>query len=662
MAGYSREQLVEALRKADKAGDTKAAQAIANRIRSMDAQGVKDNRPTSFWQGVKDELGKAASNAAWVGDVWSGRYLTGRLTGQPQPNDIARAQVRRSSARSPVRASTAGSIVGGVLGSLPTAFIGGPVMSGAIGGLALAEDPNDPLKLARDVAVGAVGGKAGDLVGRRVVAPVAERLGRTAPARFTAKQVAKAVSAVSGQAPRVLPNPRLTRAERMTASAAPDLGDVRQRLVDADSMGLPYALADADPRLRSVAGSITRYSPDARAMAETNFVPRAAGQADRAIAGIDENLAPITNIEQRGKDLIQQGRDAARPFYDAARSRAAPVDEEIAAMLQTPAGQEALGVARSIAANEGRDPNTLGFDLNEQGQTIIRELPSFETLQYVKRGLDSVVEGKRNAFGQLDLSGDPALQAVNKLRGRFNERLGELNPDYAAGNEAYRAFAKQRDALNMGYEVLPQRTLPQRQFDAAVSGLTPETMPEAQRGLATAMADTVNAQALSRNPYNAIYGSPAQRAKVETMFPGGSQRFGQLYDMEADMAKTMTETLGGSQTQPRAMADAMFENDAANTAGGFAVDAMTGNAPGIARRIAQAVVDRGRMGLVGGERRAREMAPLFLGTDTRATIDAIDELTRRMAEQEMRTQAYRRVGGIFGAPAGVASSLALFSE
>src|SRR3546814_14811365 len=88
-------------------------------------------------------------------------------------------------------------------------------------------------------------------------------------------------------------------------------------------------------------------------------------------------------------------RDAA-PFYDAFNAQPARTSPELEAMLQTPAGRQALAQARTIAANEGRDPNALGFDLDMEGNVILTSSPSPQTIDLVKRGFDDVLEGYRS--------------------------------------------------------------------------------------------------------------------------------------------------------------------------------------------------------------------------------------------------------------------------
>lgn len=594
-------------------------------------------KPTSFWQGVAEGIQKPATNAV-------------RMLAKTNPlgmlADAATGVVRNTAgaidrgaeaakARSPYQGSTAGRITGGIVGSLPTALLpGGAVAQGAYGGAAMTNDINDVRGTAIDAAIGATAGKLGQQVGKRVLAPVAERIGRTAPVRRLGEAAAKAV----GKAP--LPLPKVTKAERVVARATPDLAPVRQNVADAARLKLPYALADADPRLRTLGGSVARFSPDARAMAEKNFGERALGQADRAVNSIDELLAPITNIEQRAGAIRQGAREAAQPLYEKAFSQPAPVDAELQAILGTPAGQAAYKRALEIAANEGRD---------------ITGNPTVETLDYVKRGLDSVLNDNRQLNGSLNLEGDPMAASVNDVLQRFKGRLDELNPDYAAARVAYQQNIQPRTALQMGYNELPKGSLPQRQFDSLVGGLDPATVPEAQRGFATAMAEQVDRTRLSSNPYNTIYGSPLQQGKVASLFPEGSKDFSRLYDLEKEMAKTATETLGGSQTQPRAIADSMFQNDMANSAADAGIQMVTGGGvPGATKmlgELARTIKDRSQLGLLGAKNKADALAPqLFDTSNPQGILDFLDGMARKAREEELRKQAYQRTFGLLGVP------------
>ncbi|MGJ3625947.1 hypothetical protein AB5I41_01420 [Sphingomonas sp. MMS24-JH45] len=86
-----------------------------------------------------------------------------------------------------------------------------------------------------------------------------------------------------------------------------------------------------------------------------------------------------------------------------------------------------MGKARTIAANERRDPNKMGFDLNDQGDVALTSVPSMQTIDYAKRGMDDVLERYRNPLtNRLELS--DAGRAQNLVKNQFLQEADRLVP------------------------------------------------------------------------------------------------------------------------------------------------------------------------------------------------------------------------------------------
>jgi hypothetical protein len=530
---------------------------------------------------------------------------------------------------------------------LPSAFntTAGTLGTGAvIGGISGAGEDND--NRLRGGMFGAGLGIAGGAAGRALAAPI-ESLARSG----VGQKVGQVVSRARGQP--FNPAPQLSQLESAAYGLRPDVAQASQNLRDAGDLGLPYALADADPKMQMLAGTVTRRSPDAYALAKGTLNPRDAGQAERAIAGINGNLAPVTDIAERSGQLRQAAQIAASPEYAAGRMRAAPVDDRVQAFLNTDAGKKALNDARTLASNDGRDPNAMGFDLDDQGQVAIRNLPSWETLDYVKRGFDQQLAPYRDPFGRINLEGNPAAQSIDNLRKRFLGTLDELNPDYAAARGTYAREIGKRDALQQGQK-LTSPTIQPRQLDDITRRWSPEQLAEGQRGYATSMADSVANTRLSANPYNTVYGSMGQRDKVASMFPEGADRFARQYDLEDQMRGTRQEVLGGSQTAQRLASDQAIGESALTTA----LDAGSQLATGGGLSLGSAIQmgrkmfgDRARLGIgKKAEERAAKMAPaLFDTSDPISAANALDDLARKYGVIDDRRAAVARRLGMFGA-------------
>lgn len=828
----SPQQLEEAIRRADAAGDADSVRALGAELmrqrRSTQAPAsapkVAQPKPTSFMQGMGEEIVKASHNVQDFADTINPFAYLARAVGldSDKNKQAIRAKEAQVFARSPNQGSTLGRIAGGVLATAPTLAIpGGVAAQGAVGGAMLTDKRG--MGVLGDMVLGAAGAKAGDLAGKYLIAPVANRVSGAIPQNvknaagkylsplLTAPRVTKGEKTViKNAAPRTM---KETLLRRPSAAEA----EVRANLQDAARLNLPYGLADASPKLRTISGSVARKSNDARTIAEKVLEPRARGQAERASAAIDNVLAPITNIEQRSAALKKKAWEEAQPFYDKAYAHPAPNTPEIAQMMQSPAGQEALKDAYTIARNRGMDPNELGFVIDDTGTVGLQsdagryipaklgnardalqggspedlvtwlrrnggiadhggelkhmgignkprsgmvggletkigplvnergmnfddaalgaweagyfpeltdrpsintfldavrgthegttrrflpedlarldnydsasaerealrkikhdtgssavfdtsvpagpdapfapmsargekevKLPTMQTMDLVKQALDSKLQSFRNPItGKLDLEGNKMAGSVNDLLQRLKGGLDNANLDYRQARGMYADGIKPREALGIGYRELPKSSIPQRQFDAALAGMNKEMLPEAQRGYATAMADQVDKVRLSGNPYDAVYGSTLQQGKVNSLFPRGSKDFNRTYDLEKDMSKAAYETLGGSPTQARNMADQQFD-----AALGPALDIATGGGSllGLARAGIRTAGDAYRVGL--GKSRADEMAPLLFNTDPKAAQAILDEIFKKQAEQE----AQRRALGRFVSRAGV---------
>lgn len=522
-----------------------------------------------------------------------------------------------------------------------------PVKSaGAYGAAYGAGDQNDNRLLG--AAVGGVGGMGGGAAGKYLLGPLAAKIGGSSGGQAVAnalEPVAGRIRQAIGGGARVAPA-QISRAESMIGQSIGDMAPVRQNIADAAEMGLPFSLADADPRLRMLAGTVTRKSPDARALAENALEPRAMGQIDRLLGGIDDNLAQRVNIEQRGKQLIEAGRTEAAPYYNMANSAPAQVDDQINAYLQTPAGRDALRRAYDIAANEGRDPVALGFAVDDAGEVVMREAPTFETLDLVKRGLDSKLNEARNPItGALDLEGNPQLGAIETLRKGFVGRMDQLNPQYPQARGAFAKWAQKRDALNAGQALAAPGRLP-RDVENALPRLS-QNLDEVQRGYATGMGDTAEKLRYSANPYDAVMGSPSTQQKMRMLFPEGADKMLRRYELEREMGKTRYETLGGSPTAARQAMDETFSPMLAEQAGNI-VGGVTTGAPTAGTAI--------RMGLAGlkfgmgkrAEKKAAELAPILFDQNPAGLLTYFDDVATRLKANEAYKNKWKGRAGLFG--------------
>lgn len=611
-------------------------------------------------QSIFDKYGPSGTGAFSTYAMNAASALSGNMldnmTADPA---LARAGLAGASAANP-KASLLGEITGAGLAAAGTELGVGAVAGRAglaaspwvargadalYGGLSGAGAADDGSR-AGGALLGAGAGLVGGMVGRGVLAPIVSRVARPITSRFG--------SAAAPQA--------LSPAESALANRARQIGPstITSQLEEAQRLGVPMSLADTGAPLTSLAGAAVRRSPEASQIAQDAFLPRARGQIDRLGQAVETNLGPVGNIPQTSADLLTQAKTAAAPLYDAAYSApgAGAVHPHIADYLQRPSMRGALSRARRIAAEEGRDPSSLGFDLDAEGNTVLSKVPSWQTLDYAKRGLDDTLEAYRDkTTGRLVL--DEEGRAIDNTRRQFLKTVDNYNPAYGEARGAYAGPVQARDDLQAGYDAFSANP---NQLGLNVTNATPAAIPQMQLGYRGALMDKANSVRTSTNPFDATLGTPAAEQRLGMMFQGspGVAPLLRTRDLEGQLARTNNSVLGNSMTAQRQIADSDFAANPMVEGGLHAAAAFaTGGAsiPGSAARLAGiGLKDRIALGL--GQRasnKANALAPVLFDTNPASAAQHLSGLLSK----DDAYRAYinnlpgRRISGMFAAGLGL---------
>lgn len=547
-------------------------------------------------------------------------------------------------------ASTVGEIGGGVTGALTgggllgqlarrvsnprtASFLANPITADVgYGGIYGATQADDPL-------YGAAGGVAGALAGNYI----GSQIGRRLPGAVGFRR----------------PQDPLNRGERAVVNSGADMDSVAAALAQADSMGVPMTGADTAPELLSLAGAATRFSPTAGGTARNIMQERNLGQLGRYRQAIERDLGPIANIPQRSEDLIQQARQQAAPLYDQAYAAPGASSVQIDDLTSRPTFRQALQQAYREVADEGLDPTTLGFDLNDAGEVVLSRTPSWRTLDYVKRGLDNVIEAETDAINGISSAGRRAVSMKNDLLGRMDN----VNPAYAQARAAYAGPAAERQMLREGQ--LAARENPD-QLSLDVASLSPAQREQMRLGYQSQLSSNAGRLRDNSNPWGQLYTDDAAQ-RLGTLYPeDGVANLLAQRDLELQLAGNANRLIGNSMTAERQVADELFRAPpgvAGDVGQGIAETALFGGpwlsaGRGIANRLfrerAQASANAQNMQL------ADEVAALLLNPSPTASADALADVAARNAAyaqslDEITNRALVR-GGHVGA--GVGGSIA----
>ncbi len=372
----------------------------------------------------------------------------------------------------------------------------------------------------------------------------------TGPAKAAGKAIRGAANAMAPKTPGSIIANALTDQGTTPAEAG-------AMIQAGQAKGVPLALMDTGDEMRGLAGSLSRKPGPSRTIVRDAVIPRQEAQLERVQDAIQRDLGPTTNVRAQSEQLIQSAQAAAKPHYEEAYSKPVPETQTLTDLMQRPSMQGALKRAYGIAKEEGRDPKTMGFNIDPEGNVTLEKHNSMQTWDYVKRGLDDVIEANRDPVtGRLKL--DEAGRAVNATQRQFLNELDSLNPAYKAARLAYGGPAKMATALNKGAKVVNKDA---EAIWAETRDLPSAELEQYKLGVRSALSKMMEGRTDAADKVKALVGTPKKRAALAHLF-GGTDKFDsfmQTLAHEGEAAKTHAAVNTGSPTANRLADDAQLE-------------------------------------------------------------------------------------------------------
>lgn len=358
--------------------------------------------------------------------------------------------------------------------------------------------------------------------------------------------------------------------------------EVVQRMEAAQDVGVELRPADVAPGLRGALGGAVRDPSALRNQVLSEVTERQKGLTDRVIDSVSRYLGPIRNIRKTEQDLIEIAQAKAEPLYKAAYAKAGVWNKKLARILETSAGKKALANAYHIADNEMRDPTKLGFDIAEiSNEIILTRQPSMQTLDYIKRGFDDVINTYRikdgPKAGQLNL--DEGGRAIRNLQKEFVGELDRLNPAYAQARAAWGGETARKNAMLDGEEALNYEA---DDLEYILDKMNPIDQDFFKLGYRKALSNLLESKGDLADTTKALLGTRRKRKALQTVF-GNSADFDSLERSVANEALSAAtyQKLTGNSTTAEKLFEALDYSDAlAGTSGGGA-SLLRGDAGGL---------------------------------------------------------------------------------
>lgn len=440
-----------------------------------------------------------------------------------------------------------------------------------------------------------------------------------------------------------------------------------QAIAKLREIGPNASLADVGPNMRQVARAAALEPGVPQSMA-ADFLdtrrldsgPRVQDVMMREMVGGDPRAYDVL-------DTLNNTRKAeAAPLYQEAYSQPPMLLEQrikvtgangetstitLGELFNRPSMRGALARAVRIAQEEGRDPQTLGFIFNEAGDPVGIQTPSWQTMDYMRRGIDDVLESRRDPT-TLKLRLDEEGRAILQTRTDFNNAMRAANPAYAKALDAWAGPTQAMEYINNG-------RLFMRGDPEALAGrfeqMTPTQQEYFRLGAAQELKMQIERAPDGRDLFNSLQGNAGIRRRLATIFPDTEAlgRFVQMIRNEHTMMQTanFVNPNVGSQTNPRQLARGLLSNPRVKAAEDILMNLVTGRWGSAAGNINQIV--RPELARRNQTRLANDLAPYLFSSDRTMQGALANQLLSSEAGKALSSVERRRLSALLTAP-GVA--------
>jgi hypothetical protein len=582
---------------------------------------------------------------------------------------------------------TTGAVAGAGLNEDEGLGVPRAVMGGTLGAVTAGQAPRIGRLLATPYGKGAtVGAIEGGIAGAGAAEPDSRVQGGTVGATIGAPLGAAVPAVMRGGnatyrwlSERMYPTPATVergaadRINRALNQANMQPSDIPTRLAEDRAMGVPSVVANVDPRLATLAETVTQRSGPSSTTVERALGEQRGGARQRVYGQVEQGLDPgnFFNDEQR---LLNTMRARAEPAYREAYRVGEVFDPQITSLLELPQYRNAWNTARELAAEDaskaqvqairtgsvfnpeefrlreiyrvvGKNPNT-GEDILELAQTV----PDVRTLDYMKRALDAQLTAALTSDNSVVRA---SISALRERRNALRDRTKELVPEYRRAVDEFASDASVLDAMRSGMDDFGRLKHEEiaRLFGTGDNALNAAEREAFRTGAARNVYSTIMTPSGNPNMADRLIGSPETRQKLEAMFDSPAQfdLFRAALERESQLFQQSNRILGNSASVRRAYNAAEFEGGA--DVGEAIADAARG---GWGRSLTNMAL-RAFRGGADTDQIAERTARMLMSSDpaeVAAAVQVLENASQRAAQGERRL-SLTEAGAIGGTAAGV---------
>ncbi len=409
-----------------------------------------------------------------------------------------------------------------------------------------------------------------------------------------------------------------------------------------DELGPEAALMDVGgANTLDLARTSASMPGPAKQAAEKFLYERAEGVGPRVLEAT-KSLTGAKGDFYGSMDELSKGQKAlADKLYGEAREQGIAMTDELSAILKRPKIKKFYDEARDIAEIEGRElPDIFVKDAKGNLTLDLEKAADLNVIDHLKRGMDAVIESKRDiTSGRLNLK-DPKIRALQAAKRDLLSVVDEINPKYAEARSSFAGVEAQKDAMRIGRRFMRGDA---EIIDERVGKMSVDERAAFMEGVARSIEDMVDRNMNPVSVVNQLLKKGTYRKALEAVFPEADdlKSFEKFLKAESKMAANKATVTGGSPTARITASQEDFMIDPDLRQAGLA--ALRGDKIG----AAMGVYRKGKEVVKRPPARERDMLADMLYTSDRPAIDdVLGQLTAQTKRQQVGGQQTRDIANI----------------
>ncbi len=414
-------------------------------------------------------------------------------------------------------------------------------------------------------------------------------------------------------------------------------------------LGDQSTLADTGEAMSRLNRNMTQGPGETANLAKEVLGGRQLAEKTRQLENVRENISNKEFYDVAAE--AQRTRRKAGPLFEQANAKYPNVTTPKLDLYlqQEPQVKDAMGkgltILRGEASNDGVkfDPSTFGVNtaLDADGNIVVEAVNGtpLQLWHATKRGIDKLINAKKNAIGQLDKSDPDVIRLINTRKG-IDEELkavtGGPKGEYARANKIASEGYKLEEALEAGRKFVDgDEQITEKMFKA----LTPKEKDAYRAGVAQRMLTKIRKDTSGLTPreiMSALQDESGVGKKLAVILPTKEQynRFMSGIERDLKFRETNRNARAVSQTGSIAMEEGQIAGDALAQAGQVVKEtADKGIAGGVTQAMRWGLNQLKRIQMPQGTR--DRLGKALLGQDQAAKDEAL-RLIRQAQSQGWR--------------------------